>query len=66
MSKSEIGANRLDDAARAGPLNHSAALTLEEVGVKVNNLRYFSSQGWPFPNSLMIAFATFRMSLAVV
>lgn len=28
----------------------------EEVGVKVNNLRYFSSQGWPFPNSLMIAY----------
>ena len=28
----------------------------EEVGVKVCNLRYFSSQGWPFPNSLMIAF----------
>ena len=28
----------------------------EEVGVKVKNLRYFSSQGWPFPNSLMIAF----------
>lgn len=36
MSKSEIGANRLDDAARAGPLNHIAALTLEEVGVKVD------------------------------
>ncbi len=29
---------------------------LEEVGVKVDNLRYFSSQSWPFPNSLMIAF----------
>lgn len=29
---------------------------LEEVGVKVRNLRYFSSQGWPFPNSLMIAY----------
>lgn len=28
----------------------------EEVGVRVNNLRYFSSQGWPFPNSLMIAY----------
>ena len=28
----------------------------EEVGVKVGNLRYFSSQGWPFPNSLMIAY----------
>jgi NAD+ diphosphatase len=29
---------------------------LEEVGVHVGNLRYFSSQSWPFPNSLMIAF----------
>lgn len=28
----------------------------EEVGIKVNNLRYFGSQSWPFPNSLMIAF----------
>ena len=28
----------------------------EEVGINVNNLRYFGSQPWPFPNSLMIAF----------
>jgi NAD+ diphosphatase len=28
----------------------------EEVGVRVNNLRYFASQPWPFPHSLMIAF----------
>lgn len=28
----------------------------EEVGVEVENLRYFSSQPWPFPHSLMIAF----------
>jgi NAD+ diphosphatase len=28
----------------------------EEVGVEVANLRYFASQSWPFPNSLMIAF----------
>jgi len=28
----------------------------EEVGVKVRNLRYFGSQPWPFPHSLMIAF----------
>ncbi len=28
----------------------------EEVGVEVENLRYFGSQSWPFPNSLMIAF----------
>jgi len=28
----------------------------EEVGVEVKNLRYFGSQPWPFPNSLMIGF----------
>jgi NAD+ diphosphatase len=28
----------------------------EEVGVEVANLRYFASQSWPFPYSLMIAF----------
>lgn len=30
--------------------------TAEEVGVQVGDLRYFGSQSWPFPNSLMIAF----------
>jgi len=30
--------------------------TLEEVGVEVKNVRYFGSQPWPFPHSLMIAF----------
>jgi NAD+ diphosphatase len=29
---------------------------LEEVNLKVKNIKYFSSQPWPFPNSLMIAF----------
>jgi len=29
---------------------------MEEAGVQVKNLRYFGSQSWPFPNSLMIAF----------
>ncbi len=29
---------------------------LEEVGIAVTNIRYFASQPWPFPNSLMIAF----------
>ena len=29
---------------------------LEEVGVRVKNLRYFGSQSWPFPNSLMLGF----------
>lgn len=28
----------------------------EEVGIDISHLRYFSSQSWPFPNSLMIAF----------
>ena len=28
----------------------------EEVGVEVRNLRYFGSQPWPFPGSLMIGF----------
>lgn len=28
----------------------------EEVGVTLKNLRYFGSQPWPFPNSLMIGF----------
>jgi NAD+ diphosphatase len=28
----------------------------EEVAVQVQDLRYFGSQSWPFPNSLMIAF----------
>ena len=29
---------------------------LEEVGVKVKNLKYERSQSWPFPNSLMLGF----------
>jgi len=29
---------------------------LEEVGIKVKNIRYFGSQAWPFPDSLMIGF----------
>jgi NAD+ diphosphatase len=28
----------------------------EEVGLRVRELRYFGSQSWPFPHSLMIAF----------
>ena len=28
----------------------------EEVGIDIANLRYFASQPWPFPNSLMVAF----------
>jgi len=28
----------------------------EEVGITVRNIRYFGSQPWPFPDSLMVAF----------
>lgn len=28
----------------------------EEVGIEVANIRYFGSQPWPFPNSLMVGF----------
>lgn len=28
----------------------------EEVGVEVDDIRYFGSQPWPFPNSLMLGF----------
>ncbi len=29
---------------------------LEEVGIKIRNLKYMKSQSWPFPNSLMLGF----------
>jgi len=29
---------------------------MEETGIRVRNARYFASQPWPFPHSLMIAF----------
>ena len=29
---------------------------MEETGIAVKNIRYLSSQPWPFPNSLMLAF----------
>lgn len=28
----------------------------EEVGIEIRNIRYFGSQPWPFPNSLMLGF----------
>lgn len=28
----------------------------EEVGIKVKNVKYFGSQAWPFPDSLMLGF----------
>jgi len=30
--------------------------TCEEVGLKIKNIRYFGSQPWPFPDSLMLGF----------
>jgi NAD+ diphosphatase len=33
----------------------------EEVGIEIGELRYITSQPWPFPNSLMLGFrATYR------
>ena len=29
---------------------------MEETGIRVKNIKYFGSQPWPFPDSLMIAF----------
>jgi NAD+ diphosphatase len=29
---------------------------MEEVGIRIKNVRYFGSQPWPFPDSLMIGF----------
>lgn len=29
---------------------------MEEVGINIKNIKYFGSQPWPFPNSLMIGF----------
>jgi len=34
----------------------------EEVGLRITDLRYFGSQSWPFPNSLMIAFTAEYLS----
>lgn len=28
----------------------------EEVGIRVKNIKYFGSQPWPFPHSLMVGF----------
>jgi NAD+ diphosphatase len=29
---------------------------MEEVGIKVKNIKYFGNQPWPFPNSLMVGY----------
>ncbi|MEM6253704.1 MAG: NAD(+) diphosphatase [Cyanobacteria bacterium P01_D01_bin.156] len=38
----------------------------EEVGVAVTDIRYFGSQPWPFPNSLMIGFTARYAGGAIV
>ncbi|HEY9102548.1 NAD(+) diphosphatase [Chitinimonas sp.] len=39
---------------------------MEEVGVRVANLRYYGSQSWPFPHSLMVAFTAEWVSGEIV
>lgn len=39
---------------------------MEEVGVRIANLRWFDSQPWPFPHSLMLAFHADYVSGEVV
>ncbi|PZD73846.1 NADH pyrophosphatase [Acaryochloris thomasi RCC1774] len=34
----------------------------EEVGIEIKDIRYFGSQPWPFPNSLMIGFTATYVS----
>ncbi len=34
----------------------------EEVGIEVTNIKYYSSQPWPFPDSIMIAFTADYLS----
>lgn len=38
----------------------------EEVGVQVTDLRYYGSQSWPFPHSLMVAFTARWVAGAIV
>lgn len=38
----------------------------EEVGVEVTDLRYYGSQSWPFPHSLMVAFTARWVSGTIV
>lgn len=39
---------------------------LEETGIKVKNIKYFGSQAWPFPNSMMIGFTAEYLSGDIV
>ena len=37
----------------------------EETNVRVSNIRYHSSQPWPFPSSLMLGFITDAAATAI-
>jgi NAD+ diphosphatase len=39
---------------------------LEEVGIEIKDIRYFASQPWPFPHSLMIGFTATYASGEIV
>ncbi len=61
MAKHSYGYNRYSLIAgfvEAGETLEEAVEreTEEEVGLKVKNIKYFGSQPWPFPHSLMIGF----------
>ena len=38
----------------------------EEVGLQIQGLRYYGSQSWPFPNSLMVAYTAEYVSGEIV
>jgi len=38
----------------------------EETGIEITNVRYFASQPWPFPHSLMVAFTAEHKSGEIV
>ena len=38
----------------------------EEVGIEITNIRYFGSQPWPFPHSLMVGFVADHASGDIV
>jgi NAD+ diphosphatase len=61
MAKHSYGINRYSLIAgfvEAGETLEEAVEreTEEEVGLRVKNIKYFGSQPWPFPHSLMIGF----------
>ena len=49
----------LEDCVRREILEHTGDYleeVPEEVNIKVKNIKYFDSQPWPYPNSIMIGF----------